>query len=124
MKMKHNPDGSLVITKEVIKEAYPEVVAELEREIADAAYQKGLREGEARAQLHLVHKEDNPPRSHASAGTGIVPETAAPAMTREQRIISDWKNSIALQREFGGNFHSYLAYTEANEAGLIKIYGN
>jgi hypothetical protein len=43
-------------------------------------------------------------------------------MTEEQ-LKAVWNKDAALRAEYGNDFDAYKAYTEANAAGLVKVYG-
>lgn len=45
------------------------------------------------------------------------------AETLEETIIRTWKSDPKLQQEFMGDMQAYDAYSRANAAGLIQIYG-
>lgn len=117
MKFERNSDGTIKLTAAVFRAAYPEIYDQIELQ----GFNRGLGQGAARAQLHTA--QSAPVHSQVQPQVGKPEQQSAPTMTREQRIIQEWKRSKSLQAEFAGDFKSYLAFTEAAEAGLVKICG-
>jgi len=70
---------------------------------------------------------DKPPVVPAVDATKDEPKQAEKAkegeLLTDEQLKATWNADKVLRADFGGDFEAYKAYVEAEQAGLVKIYG-
>lgn len=86
------------------------------------SYQAYMRADAAGQVKILGGTRPDQPAAPRPAPAPQLPRTAAADGTFEERCIARWKADPAIQAEFGA-LSTYVAFTRADEAGLVKILG-
>jgi hypothetical protein len=73
------------------------------------------------SQLAALHADAPAPVPQAAAPQGPS-GSVDPSAPIEERCKAQWDGDAGLRAEYGNNFDRFVAYTKAQERGLVKVY--
>ncbi len=112
--------------EESILPGHEELIASLKYDGKTTGEQAAVRVLQAEKTLRKTaldeYNADTPPVVNSVDATGTEERTTEENLPSDEKAKKAWGKDAALRAEYSNDFEAYMAFIEASEAGLVKIY--